>query len=155
MNIYEIDQAILDCIDMETGEVIDVEKLNSLEMERKTKITNVACWIKDLKALNTALKAEEDALHDRRTKGEKLIEQLNNYVLMATGGEKFESERAKISFRHTESVDISKLKSVDDLPAQYVRVKKEPNKTEIKNALKAGAEIDGCELAYNTSVIIK
>ena len=28
MNLYEIDNAILNCVDMETGEIIDMGKLN-------------------------------------------------------------------------------------------------------------------------------
>ena len=57
MKLYEIENAILECIDTETGEVIDIERLNELQMERETKIENVACWIKDLKAEAEAIKA--------------------------------------------------------------------------------------------------
>ena len=49
MKLYEIDEAILNCIDTETGEIIDADQLDKLTMERDTKIENVACWIKDLK----------------------------------------------------------------------------------------------------------
>ena len=47
MKLYEIDNAILECIDMETGEIIDIDKLNELELERESKIEGVAGWIKD------------------------------------------------------------------------------------------------------------
>ena len=30
--LYEIDQEILECVDMETGEIIDPEKLTALQM---------------------------------------------------------------------------------------------------------------------------
>ena len=59
MTIYDIDNAILECIDMETGEIIDTDKLNELELERESKIEGVACWIKDLKAEAEALKIAE------------------------------------------------------------------------------------------------
>ena len=36
-NIYEINQAILDCIDPETGEVLDMEALEQLQMDRVQK----------------------------------------------------------------------------------------------------------------------
>ena len=58
MTIYEIDQAIMECVDLETGEIIDTEQLDKLQMERDAKLENVACWIKDLKAEAEALKAE-------------------------------------------------------------------------------------------------
>ena len=50
MKLYEIDEAILNCIDLETGEIIDTEQLDKLTMEREAKLENVACWIKELKA---------------------------------------------------------------------------------------------------------
>ena len=32
MTIYEIDQAIMECVDLETGEIIDTEQLDKLQM---------------------------------------------------------------------------------------------------------------------------
>ena len=40
MKLYEIDAAILGCIDQETGEVIDPEQLDALQIERETKLEN-------------------------------------------------------------------------------------------------------------------
>ena len=48
MKLYEIDEQILNCIDAETGEIIDADMLNALQMERDAKIEGVALWIKDL-----------------------------------------------------------------------------------------------------------
>ena len=56
MNLYDIDKAILSCVDMETGEIIDAEKLDELKMEKEQKIRNIACWVKELKAEAEALK---------------------------------------------------------------------------------------------------
>ena len=47
MNLFQIDDAIMECIDQETGDIIDVEKLDALEMEREKKISNTACFIKN------------------------------------------------------------------------------------------------------------
>ena len=38
MKLYEIDKAIMDCIDAATGEVFDAELLNQLNVERNVKI---------------------------------------------------------------------------------------------------------------------
>ena len=35
MKLYEIDNAILNCIDEETGQIIDTEQLDRLQMERR------------------------------------------------------------------------------------------------------------------------
>ena len=64
--LYEIDQEILDCIDMETGEILDLEKLTALQMERERKLEGVALWIKDLNAEAAAVKEEADKLTARK-----------------------------------------------------------------------------------------
>ena len=48
MRLYEIDEAILSCIDTDTGEILDADKLNALQIEREEKLENVALWIKKL-----------------------------------------------------------------------------------------------------------
>ena len=72
MNIYQIDNAImtagdaiLDLVDEETGEITDLDQfealkaeMDGLQMAREQKISNVACWIKNLKAEADAIKAE-------------------------------------------------------------------------------------------------
>ena len=50
-SIYEINQAIMDCLDPETGEILDMEALEQLQMDRVQKAENVACWRKNLMAL--------------------------------------------------------------------------------------------------------
>ena len=65
MNLYDIDKAILSCVDMETGEIIDAEKLDELKMEKEQKIRNIACWVKELKAEAEALKQQKEAFAAR------------------------------------------------------------------------------------------
>ena len=57
-SIYEIDQQIMQCIDFETGEIVDAEKLNALQIEKDKKIEGIACWIKNLNAEAQNIKAE-------------------------------------------------------------------------------------------------
>ena len=72
--LYEIDNEILSCVDLETGEVIDTEKLDALQMEREKKVEAVACWVKDLKAEAEAIKAEKQILADRQKAAENKAE---------------------------------------------------------------------------------
>ena len=37
-SLYDIDRSIMECVDMETGEIIDPGKLESLQMERRENI---------------------------------------------------------------------------------------------------------------------
>jgi len=78
--LYEIDRAILECVDPETGEVEDIELLNELLMERDEKIENVACWIKNLNAEAEALKEERDKLTERLRVKEQKAESLKHWL---------------------------------------------------------------------------
>ena len=151
--LYEIDEAIMSCIDEETGEIIDSEKLDKLQMERDKKIENVACWIKDLKAEAEALKAEKQAFAERQKVAENKMESLKKWLAYALKGEKFKTVRASVSFRTTDKVEIADIYKLDE---NYLRYKEpEADKDAIKKAIKAGQEVAGVTLVKNTSVIIK
>lgn len=159
MKLYEIEDAILECIDMETGEVIDIERLNDLQMKREEKIENVACWIKDLKAEAEAIKAEKMALAERQKAAENKAESLKNWLAYALDGQKFKTARCAVSFRQTESVEVTPeglenlMRGGCDELLTYEQPK--PNKTAIKAALKDGLNVAGVRLTQNTSTIIK
>ena len=159
MKLYEIENAILECIDTETGEVIDIERLNELQMERETKIENVACWIKDLKAEAEAIKAEKQKLADRQRVAENKAESLRNWLAYALDGQKFSTARCAVSFRKSEVVEVTPeglenlMRAGNDEFLTYVEPK--PNKAALKQALKDGLSVDGVRLTQNTSTIIK
>ncbi|MDE6425601.1 MAG: siphovirus Gp157 family protein, partial [Ruminococcus sp.] len=62
MTLYEIDTRISECIDSENGEVLDLDRLSGLAMERSEKLEGVALWIKNLDATAKAIRAERDVL---------------------------------------------------------------------------------------------
>ena len=66
MNLYEINSQILDCIDQETGEVMDIDRLEELNMAKAEKVDNIACWVKNLEADVAAFEAQEKAFADSR-----------------------------------------------------------------------------------------
>ena len=153
MKLYEIDQAILNCIDLETGEIIDTEQLDKLTMEREAKLENVACWIKELKAEAEALKAEKQRLAERQKVAENKMESLKNYLAYALDGQAFKTVRASVTFKKSQAVEIVDIYKLDE---NYLRYKEpEADKTAIKEALKQGKTVAGATLVENTSVIIK
>ena len=153
MTLYEIDQAIMECVDLETGEIIDTEQLDKLQMERDAKLENVACWIKELKVEAEALKAEKQALAERQKVAENKMESLKKYLAYALDGKAFETTRASVTFRKSQAVEITDIYKLDE---NYLRYKEpEADKTAIKEALKAGKTVAGATLVENTSVIIK
>ena len=159
MTIYEIDNEIMNCIDMETGEVIDTDKLNDLQMERDAKIENVALWIKELKAEAEAIRNEKQALADRQRVAENKVESLKNWLAYVLNGEKFKTAKCSISYRNSESVEVTEeglealMRDHEDLLTYKAP---EPNKKAIKDAIKNdGLTVAGVQLLQKTSTIIK
>ena len=153
MNLFEIDNEILACIDMETGEVIDVEKLTQLEMDRDAKIENIACWIKNLQSDAEALKAQKQVFADRQKAAENKAEQLKVYLSVYLAGQKFSTDKVAISFRKTSSVNVLDIKKI---PGRYLKfAEPTPDKTAIKAAIKEGAVIEGAEIVEGQSISIK
>lgn len=95
MNLYEIENEILNCVDMETGEIVDIKKLESLQMERDQKIENIGCWIKNLLSDAEALKSEKENLAKRQKVAESKAASLKEYLSRYLDGEKFKSARKK------------------------------------------------------------
>lgn len=152
--LYDIDQAILACIDLETGELIDPERLEALQMERSQKIENVTLWIKNLQADAIAFKAEKNAFAEREKAASKKVEQLEKWLVGALDGQKFATARCAVSFRRSETVEVDDIKHI---PAELLRIKTsyEPDKTAIKAFLKGGKEIVGCRLVEKLNPQIK
>ena len=153
MRLYEIDEAILSCIDTETGEILDADKLNALQIEREEKLENVALWIKDLTAEAAALKAEKQAFADRQKAAENKAESLKKWLTEALAGEKFKTTRVAVSFRKTKSVQVEDIWKLDDSFVKYAEPT--PDKAAIKKAIEAGQEVAGATLVENVSISVK
>ena len=165
MNIYDIDKRIQACLDMDTDELVDMEtgeifSLDALQMEREQKLENVACYIKNLTADADALKAEKDALAKREQAARKKIESLKKYLTDNLHGEKLTTTRAAISFRKSEAVEIANQDVFVVWPSECHNSlltcrAPEPNKTAIKQFLKAGGSLPGVALVERLNVAIK
>ena len=153
-NLYEIDQGILGCIDLETGEVIDPERLESLQMARDLKLEGVACWIKNLLSDADAIKAEKDALADREARCRKKAEDLKKWLAEALGGQKFSTAKCAVSFRKSTKLEVL---DEDIIPRAYMveTVSYKPDKQLIKEILKDGQTVMGCCLVENQNIQIK
>lgn len=153
-SLYEIDQQIMLCVDMDTGEIVDMDKLSELQIERETKLENIALWIKNLKAEEAALKAEKDAFAEREKQTKAKREKLSEWLTEALNGEKMSTNKVAISFRKSESVKIT---DIDAIPMNYIveKITESPDKTAIKAALKNGLDVPGCELELKNNIQIK
>lgn len=153
-NLYEIDKGIMECLDAETGEIIDPERLDALFMERSLKIENVALWVKNLLSDAEAIKAEKDAMAEREAKCRKKADDLKKWLATALGGEKFSTAKCAVSFRKSVKVEIS---DEEDVPFYLMKetVSFKPDKEKIKELLKDGKEVSGCYLVENLNTQIK
>lgn len=153
-SLYQIDQEIMQCLDMETGEIIDPERLSALQMERTSKLENVALWIKNLQADANAYKAEKEAFAEREKKALAKVDSLKKWLAMACDGQKFTTWRCAVTFRKSEKVEIlDETKIPQELLKATCIV--QPDKAAIKEALRAGEVIEGCTLVTNMNPIIK
>ena len=161
-NLFEIrgdiEWIMNNAIDPETGEIAEeyIEQLETLELERSEKIENIGCYIKNLASDAEALKAEAKVMTERAKRAERLADSLKRYLTAALDGEKFNSTRCAISWRRSVSVEIDEAE-IPELPEQYIRTKTtiEPDKTAIKDALKAGEIIEGCRLVERNNISVK
>lgn len=155
MKLYEIDAALEALIDQETGEIADFEAFEALQMEREAKLENVGCWVKNLLSDAAGIKAEEKALADRRKALENRAESLKRYLARALGdGTKFSTPRVALSWRKSEAVEVNV--PVDELSDEFLTFRDpEPNKAAIKEALKNGETVPGCEIVERQNLQIK
>lgn len=152
--LYEINNDILSCLDGETGEILDEAALDKLQLEREIKIESVALWQKNLKAEAEMIAKEIESLKERKKAAEKTAQSLESYLKYNLDGVNFETTKVKVSFRKSERVEIDDLSLI---PEEFLRIAKpEPNKLEIKKALKANPDsFLGAHLISDVSMSIK
>ena len=166
MKLYEIANDYLALMQaVEDGEIPEeaiADTLEAISGEIEVKADNIACLLKNLEADAVAIKAEETRLAERRKAKERAHDRLKQYlsdVLQKTGIYKIETARNHITFRKSESVEVddnvfiawATENNADLLTFSAPKA----NKTEIKKALKSGAEITGAQLVSNMNIQIK
>ena len=162
MKLFEIVQEIEACVKLdenrvvntESGEIIDIEALAALELERDVKIENIGCWIKNLLADAEALKQQKNIFAEREKAAKNKAESLKNYLTVILDGKKFETSRVAMTFRKSESVEFDG--ELIDVPHQYLKFREpELDKAGIKKAIKAGENVPGCYIKSNMNLQIK
>ena len=160
--LYDIDQEILDCVDLETGEILDGEKLTALQMEREKKLEGVALWVKDLKAEAEAVKAEADKLNSRKKALDNKIDSIKTWLLAALNGEKLKTPRCNVYQTHSQKVVIDDEKALIDMfmgssfGEKFLRIKEpEIDKNALKDSMKQGYEYEFAHLEETEGVVIK
>lgn len=152
-SLYEINAAIESCVDIETGEILDIEMLENLQMAFDEKVENIALWIKNLNSEAEAIKKEKETLAARQKTCENKVSDLKNYLSSFLNGQKFKTPRVSISYRKSESVVVADISKLD--PEFYKVVPPEADKTKVKNALKRGVILEGVSLEEKQNIQIR
>lgn len=152
-SLYEIKTDLLDCVDTDTGEILDIARFDDLQMEYETKIENIALWVKNLAADAEAYKNEKNAFADREKKAKAKAESLKQYLADTLNGRKFSTINTDISWRKSKALDYD---GVSEVPEQYLK-QADPtiDKAAVTADIKAGATIEGFELVERNNISIK
>lgn len=174
-SLYDINDKLYNLIEnsfnIEDGEIlegVDLDKaIDECQMDLTTKISNIGCFIKNLRSDAEQLKAEKQNLEKRQKQAERKAEYLMRYLdgyLHSVINEKdlpkykFSDSRCQIGYRKSESV---KINDIDSIPASFIkpRVLKDTDvdKTAIKKFLKDNKDmrVDGAELVTKENIQIK
>lgn len=163
MKLFDIDERLAACVkldesrvvDTESGEIIDLEAIAALEMERDKKIENLGCWYKNLLAEAEALKAQKNAFAEREKAKKAKAESLKGFLGRYLNGKKFETAKVAMSFRKSEAVEFD-ANCIGDVPEEFLKFKDpELDKVAVKKAIKAGETVPGCELVARQNLQIK
>ena len=175
MTLYDIDQRLLMLetygVDTETGEVAvsDEDFMRMYEevaMDMQTKLSDTACFIKNLLSDAEQIKQEEAKLSARRKAKERLAERLQNSmngVIINTLNDgdmesvnkwKLETPKCRISYRKSQKVEIT---DINKIPKEFIKeeITYKPDKDKIGKILKRGETVEGTELVTNMNMQIK
>lgn len=161
--LYEINADILAAVDQETGEILDTDRLDALQMERDQKFEGVGLWIKDMNAEITARKEEIKKQQDQVKALENRIASCKEWLRLNLAGEKFKTARVSVSYTHNSRLDVIDEQSVVNYiqthyqdPEEFLKFSMpEIRKDALKAEIKKGAEIPGASLEPTESVVIK
>ena len=160
MKLYEISDAIraaLDHIELdeETGEILQADALHAVEAEANDKIEETALYLRELDAEAKADKDEADRMIARVKSMQKRSDYLKAMLLdalHATG--KVKTARVTVSIRTSKAIEVADGVTLPDAFVT-VRTTTTPNKTALKEAIEAGADIEGVRLVERESVQIR
>lgn len=146
--------------DLDLDEQTIADTLEGMSGELEVKATNVAFFARNLESIAASIKEAEAGMAARRKALENRAARMRDYLLncmQLAGVQKIEGPYFKLAQRENPPAVI-----IDEpglIPAEFMRQPDPPppapDKTAIKEALKAGAEVPGAHLARGVRLEIK
>lgn len=153
--LYEINNQIMDCIDLETGEIVHEDKLAALKLDKHEKLRNIAFLAINMTADAAALKEQETKFAARRKRAESTAKWAKETLAKELAGQTMKEPEFTISYKKSETVEVADS-FVDKLPPEFLTpVAPKVNKVELKKALKQGAIIEGVSLVEHSNIQVK
>lgn len=160
LTLYELTESYLDLLDLiVSGEVEEDDVLDAfiaIDDEIEVKADSYAIVAKRLEADIKMIKEEENRLATKRRKIENDMKNLKSnleFSMKALDKTKFKTN--KFSFNIQKNAPSVQILDESLIADDYIRTKKEVDKTAIKNALKEGVEVEGATLIQTESLRIK
>lgn len=154
MKLYEIDSAISECFDEETGEV-DAERLTELIQLRDDKIESVALYALQLKSDAETVDSEIERLKKRKEAIEKKANGIRAYLITALNGKNFKSPLVTVSKPRTNEKLV--IDNPDAIPEGFFTVveTKKLDTAAVKQAVAGGWKTDAAHIEVTQSVTIR
>jgi hypothetical protein len=159
MTLYDLTAEMLDLYDLlMSGEIDDqtyTDTLESLAFDSEAKLEGYAKLIRSMEAEADAYIAEAARLTAKRRARENAVARLKERIaihLTATGQTGAKAGLFSWSLRTSKAVAIT---DESELPMSVLRVKSEPDKTEIRRLLDAGEKVPGATIEERFSVVLK
>ena len=160
MRLYDIDvnlRALWTKIAEQEGEITeeDMQMLNELEIAKNDKLEGYGVIIREMKSeideCDAEMKRIKEIADRKKNAMERLKKSLQEFMI---GNEidKLESVKVKLSFRKSQSLEIEEDAII---PEDLMRIKKEPDKTAIKDFIVNGGELQGVHLLDKKNIQIK
>ncbi|MCF0118802.1 MAG: siphovirus Gp157 family protein [Limosilactobacillus mucosae] len=138
------------------------DTIDSLQLELADKLDAIAWLIndteKDLAIYNHELEKMAD-IKKERDKAKARVDRLQEYIgyiVANSGSAKVRTDKHVYTKRKSEKVEFSDQALIpDQYYKEKVTVKREPSKTDIKKAIKAGQDVPGAYIATNYKGVIK
>ena len=159
-SLYELNARIL-TFEMEfdsDGVWCNEDVLDALQMERDEKIEQICLWIKNLRAEAQMVTAEAKNLTDRAKKLTNKADNLERYVAGNLDGKPFKTSKVNVTWRKSESVNITDESLIPDR-FMDIQVVRKPVKKTIKQYLKEaeekGEEVPWAKIEQKNNIQLK
>lgn len=166
MNTAEIIAAIATVDQKRADGEIDqqsyTDTIDALQLELADKLDAIAWLIddtqKDIAVYDSEIQKMAD-IKKERDKAKARVDRLQEYVgyiVANSGSTKVRTDKHVYTKRKSEKVEFSDQALIpDQYYKEKVTVKREPSKTDIKKAIKAGQDVPGAYIATNYKGVIK